>query len=185
MSDSMQPLSSPVNLDPKRRILFSVGDQPTPESLTELARFLEPLAREVGMAPLHPQTSLQVGYVVMMKGCVFIARDSVTRKIVGSLGLDIARWWYAIDDDPTEGRTRSYFLRDMWLYIDPAYRASGRVIMGLLRGAKKLGQERGQMVFITMSNPNKDKRPMALGGLGREDAQILGFHPFADVLRLH
>lgn len=140
------------------------ADEPT---FLDVFSLLLQLHAAGGYAELNVDKASDNCFRVMETGLCLLAR--VAGRPVGTLALAEVRFWYA----------DTAFLQDAWFFVLPEFRGQ-RVGIDLLKAAKDVADERQQILFVTVNNP--DRRPkrttMSL------ESQIAGYVPLGYTLKL-
>jgi GNAT superfamily N-acetyltransferase len=152
--------------DPKRIVVERATA--SEQHFVEVCEMLIELHREGGYAPLNCDDAAADIYQVLREDMTFIARQEL--QPVGVLGLTQTAFWY---------NRQAGFLMNRWFYVRPDFR-HGQVGIALLRAARAEGQARNQIVFVSVTTP--DRRPKR--SRTTLDAQIAGFVPLGYTLML-
>jgi len=128
--------------------------------------FLRGMHAEVGRAPLVDSKATAAIAEVVRTGAAYIVEDD--GEIVGSIGVTMFDFWYA----------NATFLGELWLYVDPEYRASGEVLAMMLEEVREIADLAGQSVFL-----DHYRKPRGGAGLAIV-ADRLGFEPVSRILEL-
>ncbi len=120
------------------------------KQISDLVALLIMLHSEGGYAPLNLDKMVGRAAEVVSQGMTWLAYDQEAGEPVGTLGLHEQALWYADER----------VLVDLWFYVRPEYR-KGAVGKKLLKLGRETADERGCMLFITVTNPDRRRRRSA------------------------
>lgn len=115
---------------------------------------------EAGIVPLNASKTAEVCYRTLDQGMSLVARDA-TGAVIGSMGIVREQFWYS----DTE------FLRDVWLYVTPAWRSKNVGTM-LMTAARAVADAHSLFLFITIANPKRRVKPTPMGIIAQEAGYI-------------
>ncbi len=138
-------------------------------SFIEIFELTLMLHKEGGILPLDRARAAESVYNTLTEGMTLIARNE-SGEAIGTLGLTEVEIYYSTET----------MLCDKWLIVRSEHR-NGDVGKELLRAATDIAEEKGKILVVTITNPNRQRKvPMKMSLA----AQEVGYVPRSYSMRL-
>ena len=119
------------------------------KDLEEVFEVLREMHEEVGLSSLSVEKTVHQIVTLFNEGVIFLA--VISGRIVGTMGIGPAQWWYSDD----------FYLTDYWTFVRKGYRRS-MIASDLLQQAKDFAQKIEFPIAVAVLSPTDVPRKNAL-----------------------